>query len=48
MVRANNALAEYIRTLTPEKCASFISHLKKSMNKNSNQTFLNLIIIDKN
>ena len=46
----NNEIAEYKKKtlLAPEKCSSFISHLKKSMNKNSNQTFLNLIIIDKN
>jgi hypothetical protein len=24
-----NAIAEYKKSLTPEKCASFISHLKK-------------------
>ena len=25
----NNALAEYKKTLTPEKCSKFIKHLKK-------------------
>ena len=29
----NNAIAEYKKTLTPEKCGRFISHLKKVWTK---------------